>query len=189
MPRPIFLARSSRRAGSFRQEKTKPRLGDTSRNSRLLDSSVYEIPRFLSGTMMCKVRDLRLGRDLVRVCSVDGVTSLKTQKYFSSRVRSCWKWVSSDTDKSDQSKCKRILEIRGQLCVSLLRSSWKLVTCRTREDSDSLGWLEQFIIIIFVSCLWRCYLWILRIINSQTLTKQLMSLLLKDNYELFQQIN
>lgn len=133
IPRTIFLARSSLRAGSFRQEKTKPRLGETSRNSRDSDSNVYEIPRFLSGTKMCKVSDFRLGRDLVSVWSVEDVTSLKTQKYLSSRVRSCWNRVSRDTDRSDQSKCKRILEIRGQLWVSLPSSSWKLVTCQTKE--------------------------------------------------------
>lgn len=142
MPRTIFLARSSRRAGSFRQEKTNPRLGDTSRNSRDWDSRVYEIPRYLRGTRMCKIKDLRLGRDLIRVCNVEGVTPLKTQKYLSSRTRSCWNWLSSDTDRSDQSKCKRILAMRGQLWVSLVSSSWKLVTCKIKSHS------------------WTTYLWI-----------------------------
>lgn len=81
------------------------------------------MPRFLSGTKMFNVRDLRLGRDLMSICSVEGVTHLKTQKYLSSRTRSCWNCVSSDTDKSDQSKCRRILEMRGQFWVSLLSSS------------------------------------------------------------------
>lgn len=94
------------------------------------------MPRFLRGTRTCKVKDFRLGRDLVRVCSVEGATPLKTQKYLSSRTRSCWKWVSSDTDRSDQSKCNRILEMRGQLWVSLVSSSWKLVTCQNKITEE-----------------------------------------------------
>lgn len=129
MLRAIFLACSSRRAGSFRWEKTKPRLCETSRYSSDWDSKVYEIPRFLIGTKMCSVRDLRCGRDLVRTCRVRGVTNLKTQNDLSSRTLRCWNWVRRDTDASDQSKFSRILEMRGQLWVSFVSSSWKLVSC------------------------------------------------------------
>lgn len=118
---------------------------------------MYEMPRFLSGTRMCKVRDFRFGRDLVRACSVEGVTPLKTQKYLSSRTRSCWNWVSSDTDTSDQSKCKRILEMRGQLWVSLVSSSWKLVTCQIKSNRPTISLESCLYTNISQQCFSNCF--------------------------------
>ncbi len=86
------------------------------------------MPRLRSGTRTWSVRDFRLGSDFVRVCKVFGLTPLNTQKYFNSKIRRCWNWVISGTDVSDQSKCRRILVILGQLWTSLARRIWKLLT-------------------------------------------------------------
>lgn len=86
------------------------------------------MPKFLRGTSTWRVKDFRLGSDLVKVCNVFGLTPLKTQKYLSSKTRRCWNCVMSETEVSDQSKWRRIFVILGQLWVSLASRIWKLLT-------------------------------------------------------------